>query len=47
MAVIKMATLFGFLEDPEGNNDQAAALSAVDEQILAVLGSRSGNRRRR
>ena len=47
MAVIKMATLFGFLEDPEGNNHQAAALSAVDEQILAALGTRSGKRRRR
>jgi Family of unknown function (DUF5681) len=37
MAVIKMATQMGFLDDPDGNSAEATALSASDERILAEL----------
>jgi Family of unknown function (DUF5681) len=37
MAVIKMATQMGFLEDPDSNSAEATALSASDERILEQL----------
>jgi hypothetical protein len=47
MAVIKMATQMGFLEDPDGKPAEATALSASDERILEeLLTRRHGTRRR-
>jgi hypothetical protein len=37
MAVIKMATQMGFLEDADSNSAEATALSASDERILEQL----------
>jgi hypothetical protein len=47
MAVIKMATQMGFLEDPDSKPAEATALSASDERILEeLLTRRHGTRRR-
>ena len=47
MAVIKMATQMGFLEDADSNSAEATALSASDERILEQLLSRRHKARRR
>ncbi len=41
MAIIKMATLFGFLENSENNDAEPTPLSAADLQILETLAARS------
>ena len=47
MAVIKMATQMGFLEDPDSNPSETIALSASDERILEQLLTRRHKARRR
>ena len=47
MAVIKMATQLGFLEDPDSNPVGTDALTASDERILEQLLSRHHQARRR
>lgn len=47
MAVIKMATQLGFLEDPDNQSSATADLSAADERILEELLNRRSRARRR
>jgi hypothetical protein len=47
MAIIKMATQLGFLDDPAGGPAEAAALSAAEERILAEMMSRHRPGKRR
>jgi hypothetical protein len=47
MAIIKMATQMGFLEEPDSNPAEATALSASDERILEELLTRRHRTRRR
>ena len=47
MAIIKMATQMGFLEEPDSNLAEATALSGSDEQILDELLARRQRARRR